>query len=110
MSAGICASATTPSPNDAANVVVVVLVVVITVTIVIAAALRIRMNAEPLVQRDANPRQQAQGLPPADSNARRLTMEAPQKTAPRNSPTKMAKSGSAHSTGGSMEIDPYAGR
>ncbi len=56
------------------------------------------MNAEPLVQQDArpieghdcNPRQQSQGLPPADNNARRLTTEAPRKTAPHNGPTEMA--------------------
>ena len=62
------------------------------------AASRIRTNAEPLVQQDArpieghdrNPRRQAQGLPPADNNARRLMTEAPRKTAPRNGPTEMA--------------------
>ena len=56
------------------------------------------MNAEPLVQQDVrpieghdrNPRRQAQGIPPADNNTRRLTTEAPQKTVPRNGPTKMA--------------------
>ncbi len=80
------------------RVVTVILVVVIAVVVVIAAASRIRMNAEPLVLQDVrpieghdrNPRQQAQGLPPADNNARRLTTEAPRKTAPHNGPTEMA--------------------
>ena len=82
----------------ARRVVVVVLVVVIAVVVVIATASRIRMNAEPLIQQDArpieghdrNPRRQAQGLHPADNNARRLTTEAPRKTAPCNGPTEMA--------------------
>ncbi len=55
------------------------------------------MNAKPLVQQDArpieghdcNPRRQAQGLHPANINARRLTTEVPRKTAPRNGPTEM---------------------
>jgi hypothetical protein len=82
----------------ARRVVVVDLVVVIAVVVVIAAVSRIRMNTEPLVQQDArpmeghdhNPRRQAQVLPPADNNARRLTTEEPRKTAPRNGPTEMA--------------------
>ena len=78
---------------------IITLVVIIAVVVIIAAASRIRMNAEPLVvQQDArpieghdrNPRRQAQGLPPADNNARRLTTEALWKTAPRNGPTEMA--------------------
>ena len=72
--------------------------IVIAVLIIVIAALRICTNAEPLVQQDAcpieghdcDPHRQAQGLPPADDDARPLTTEAPQKTAPRDGPAKMA--------------------
>ena len=72
--------------------------IVIAVLIVVIATSRIHTNSEPLVQQDArpieghdrDPRQQAQGLPPAADDARRLTTEAPRKTAPRDGPTEMA--------------------
>jgi len=70
--------------------------IVIAILIVVVAALRIRTNAKPLVQQDArpieghnrDPHRQAQGLPPADNDDRRSTMEALWKTALRDGPAE----------------------